>query len=115
MNTYTVKIGDSLSAITKKFTGSYTQWKTLYNLNSAKIKDPNKIFPGQVLTLPDSWSPLGNNPVNIAPIFAPSQRNDSPVYIPEIAPGNLTEAQTPAKSSGILPIVIGAGLLYWLT
>lgn len=46
VNTYTVKPGDTLSAIAAKFATSYQQLATLN-----KISDPNKIFPGQVLRL----------------------------------------------------------------
>lgn len=44
--TYTVKPGDTLSAIAAKFATSYRQLATLN-----KISDPNKIYPGQVLRL----------------------------------------------------------------
>jgi LysM repeat protein len=44
--TYTVKAGDTLSAIAAKFGTTYQQ---LAKING--IKDPNKIFPGQVLKI----------------------------------------------------------------
>jgi LysM repeat protein len=44
--TYTVKRGDTLTSIGKKFGKS---WQTIYNLNKSKIHNPNLIFPGQVL------------------------------------------------------------------
>lgn len=49
---YTVKSGDSLSAIARKLTGS-TNWQTIYEQNKAVIgSNPNIIKPGQVLTIP---------------------------------------------------------------
>lgn len=49
---YTVKSGDSLSAIARKLTGS-TNWQTIYEQNKAAIgSNPNMIKPGQVLTIP---------------------------------------------------------------
>ena len=49
---YTVKSGDSLSAIARKLTGS-TNWQTIYEQNKAVIgSNPNMIKPGQVLTIP---------------------------------------------------------------
>ena len=49
---YTVKSGDSLSAIARKLTGS-TKWQTIYEQNKAVIgSNPNMIKPGQVLTIP---------------------------------------------------------------
>lgn len=50
--TYTVKKGDSLWAIAKKYTGSGSKYTELYNANKSKIKNPNLIYVGQVLTLP---------------------------------------------------------------
>lgn len=50
--TYKVKKGDCLWNISKKMLGSGSRWKEIYNLNKNKIKNPNLIYPGQVLTLP---------------------------------------------------------------
>lgn len=47
--TYTVKPGDNLTSIGRKFGKS---WQTLYNANRNIIKNPNLIYPGQVLTIP---------------------------------------------------------------
>lgn len=49
--TYTVKKGDSLWYIAKKLYGNGMKWKDLYSKNKSKIKNPNLIFPGQVLTI----------------------------------------------------------------
>jgi hypothetical protein len=54
--TYTVVKGDCLWNITKKYTGSGSNWKELYNLNTSVIgSNPNLIYPGQILTLPSGW------------------------------------------------------------
>lgn len=51
--TYTVKNGDSLWKIAKKFYGSGSKWKTIYNKNKKVIgKNPNIIKPGQKLVIP---------------------------------------------------------------
>lgn len=51
--TYTVKKGDSLWKISKKFYGSGTKWRTIYNRNKGVIgKNPNRIYPGQKLVIP---------------------------------------------------------------
>lgn len=50
--TYTVKKGDSLWAITKKYIGNGSKYMQLFNANKSKIKNPNLIYVGQVLTLP---------------------------------------------------------------
>lgn len=50
--THTVVSGDTLWAIAKKFYGNGSQYPKIYNANKDKIKNPNLIYPGQVLTIP---------------------------------------------------------------
>ncbi len=50
--TYTVKSGDCLWNIAKKFYGNGSQYTKIYNANRGKLKNPNLIYPGQVLTIP---------------------------------------------------------------
>ena len=48
--TYTVKSGDCLWNIAKKQLGNGADYTKIYNLNKDKIKNPNLIYPGQVVT-----------------------------------------------------------------
>ncbi|MEL4861028.1 LysM peptidoglycan-binding domain-containing protein [Pseudoflavonifractor phocaeensis] len=50
--TYTVQKGDCLWNIAKKCLGDGERWSEVAKLNADKIVNPNKIYPGQVLTLP---------------------------------------------------------------
>lgn len=50
--THTVVSGDCLWNIAKKYLGNGSRYTEIYNLNKDKIKNPNLIYPGQVLTLP---------------------------------------------------------------
>lgn len=51
---YTVVSGDSLSAIAGKFYGDVLLWPIIYDANKQTVgSDPNKIYPGQKLTIPD--------------------------------------------------------------
>ena len=52
--TYEVKKGDSLSKIAKHIYGDANRWKQIFEANTDKLKDPDKIFPGQVLIIPDA-------------------------------------------------------------
>jgi nucleoid-associated protein YgaU len=51
-NTYTVKAGDTLSAIAKQHLGSAGAYMKIFELNKDQLTDPDKIKPGQVLRLP---------------------------------------------------------------
>ena len=50
--TYTVVAGDSLSKIAKKIYGDANRWKEIFEANKGKIKNPDLIYPGQVLKIP---------------------------------------------------------------
>ena len=50
--TYTVKAGDTLSKIAKEHLGDANAYMQIFNANKDQLKDPDKIFPGQVLKIP---------------------------------------------------------------
>ncbi len=52
--TYTVVKGDSLSKIAKALYGSAGKWKAIYEANKDIIKNPDLIYPGQVLRIPQA-------------------------------------------------------------
>ena len=49
---YTVKGGDTLSAIAKNLLGDAKRYPEIFEANKPMLKDPNKIFVGQVLRIP---------------------------------------------------------------
>ena len=50
--TYTVKAGDTLWSIAKKFLGSGFRWGELFQLNADLVKNPRRIYVGQTLRVP---------------------------------------------------------------
>ncbi len=51
--TYTVVGGDSLSRIAKRHYGDASKWKLIFEANRDRIKNPDLIQIGWVLTIPD--------------------------------------------------------------
>ncbi|MEB3900040.1 peptidoglycan-binding protein LysM [Pseudomonas putida] len=49
----TVKKGDTLSAIAKAEYGDANQYNKIFEANKPMLKHPDKIYPGQVLRIPD--------------------------------------------------------------
>lgn len=50
--TYTVKKGDSLWNIARKYYGNGSQYTKILNANKPKIKNKNLIYPGQTFVIP---------------------------------------------------------------
>lgn len=49
---YSVKSGDTLSKIAKEHYGNAGKYMVIFEANKPMLKDPNKIYPGQVLRIP---------------------------------------------------------------
>jgi nucleoid-associated protein YgaU len=49
---YTVKAGDNLSKIAKAEYGDANKYTVIFEANKPMLKDPDKIYPGQVLRIP---------------------------------------------------------------
>jgi len=47
-----VVAGDTLSKIAKQYYGNANDYMKIFNANKDKLKDPDKIFPGQELIIP---------------------------------------------------------------
>ena len=53
---YKVKLGDSLSLISRNIYGDLHKWPKIFRFNKHKIKDPNLIFPNQQFGIPIKFS-----------------------------------------------------------
>src|SRR5215468_4271633 len=53
-HSYTVRSGDTLSAIAARFYHNPAQWQAIYRANAAKIPNPNAIYVGERLSIPVS-------------------------------------------------------------
>lgn len=50
---YKVQQGDTLQKVSKNVYGSSKYWKKIYDFNQDSLKNPNKIYPGQMLKIPE--------------------------------------------------------------
>lgn len=51
---YTVKKGDTLSAIAKQHLGDANKYRVIFEANKPMLKDPDEIYPGQQLRIPQA-------------------------------------------------------------
>ena len=52
--TYTVKSGDTLSGIARDQYGDAGKYQRIFEANQPMLKDPDRIYPGQVLRIPQA-------------------------------------------------------------
>lgn len=50
---YEIKAGDTLSKIAKEFYGNANKYPQIFEANREVIKDPDKIYPGQMIRIPE--------------------------------------------------------------
>lgn len=50
---YTVQSGDTLSKVSKEFYGDANKYNTIFEANKPMLTHPDKIYPGQVLRIPN--------------------------------------------------------------
>lgn len=69
-----VKNGDTLSLISNQYYATIHKWKTIWENNKPLIKDPNKIFIGFTIFVPEEgMRDMASEPVPAAPVTAPDQ------------------------------------------
>lgn len=56
---YTVQKGDTLSKIAKHHYGSANKYMVIFKANEPMLKDPDKIYPGQLLRIPPAQVEAG--------------------------------------------------------
>lgn len=77
---YTVKQGDTLWSISGLYLSQPWRWPELWGMNLDTVRNPHRIYPGQVLHLhiQDGYARLGVNPGEVGTIrLSPSVRSQS--------------------------------------
>ena len=86
--TYTVEKGDYLKKIAQSEYGDSARWEDIYEANKDSIKNPNILYRGQVLILPDIAVIPTENPEDVLPAETPEET------IPAEAPEGSAAADT---------------------
>jgi LysM repeat protein len=102
---YTVKAGDSLSAIAGRTYHNQDAWPVLYWANRSKIHWANMIVPGQVLRIPVKPARIPDPPSALGPAPAPAPAPAAQVSAPSAdpAPASAQSSAAQVNSSGGTP------------
>lgn len=82
---YTIVPGDNLSRIAAAAYGNPREWKTIWKANKSKLRsgDPNLIFPGEILWLPELEPPVEEEAKDTVPDRLPNKDPDDFTIIVE--------------------------------
>lgn len=97
VHSYTVRAGDSLSAIAGRFYHNADAWPVIYYGNRDKIRWANDINIGQVLTIPAKPAHIPRPPAQLSPrTYTPRHARSAPVT----ADAGTTTTTTAVSTSG---------------
>lgn len=103
--TYTVKKGDNLWNISDAKLGDPTRWKTIYAMNKEPIKNPNMIYPKQVLKFMPLRSPPNRHlPVPQEPTPAPVAEQPATLLPPPEPPTPAPVQEQPPTPAPAQPV-----------
>jgi hypothetical protein len=107
---YTVRSGDSLSAIAAHAYGNEADWPAVWWANRSQMPNPNMITAGQRLHLPASghvpaWMARAAQaaipaPVPVAPVSAPQAGSSAPAQADPAPASSAPASSAPASSGG---------------
>ncbi|HTF11878.1 MAG TPA: LysM peptidoglycan-binding domain-containing protein [Asanoa sp.] len=101
---YQVERGDYLGAIADRYVGDFTDFPELAKLN--KIKDPDRIYPGQLLRLPDEAADHGYRPHASGMVIEPGVDDGHDPTQPPPTPPEETAPVQPAQPARPKPPII---------
>jgi hypothetical protein len=118
---YTVQAGDTLWSIAQRFYGNPLMWSRIYYANQSQLHDPNEIYQGQKLTIPQAAATsatTGTTPATASAASVAPEPASSPSsvtgYIQQAAQGtglpeSVVAAQVQVESNGQSGAISAAG------
>lgn len=99
--TYVIQPGDTLTSIGQKFGAD---WRDIWAANKTSIKDPNKIYSGKSISIPDKVIPSGGSLEKTLPSLNSNQQaiGSAPSATEKTLP-NQSQAPTPEATQPGLP------------
>src|SRR5215218_10299261 len=94
--THLVRKGDTLWDIAREYTSDAYRWKQVYELNTATVRDPHWIYPGQRLVLPGAA--VADATAAPAPLATARPKNAEAATAPVVEP-TVELAQAPLSAS----------------
>ena len=88
---YTVAEGDHLMKIAQNKYGDEDKWNVIFEANKDAIKEPTKIYPGQVIVIPDLTADILTP---AAPVAAPAAVQPEAVPAPAVQPETVPAGMT---------------------
>ena len=101
---YVVRPGDTLWSVAQRYYGSGLKWTRIYNANQSKIRDPNEIYVGQKLTIPEATA-SEQAPATETTTAIPDTHQSQLTGVPAMAAGYIEQA---AKAIGLPASVVEA-------
>lgn len=97
---YTVEKDDYLKKIAKQAYGDEEKWEIIYEANKDQIKNPNLIYVGQVLSIPDLDNTATESVATTEPAATSAPTTEAPVPAETPAPAETPETTaTPVAES----------------
>ena len=113
--TYTIKTGDTLGTIAKRFLGDSGRYREIASLNG--ITNPNLIKLGQVIRIP-TQSATSAAPVSMSiPVATAAPAFTTPSYpaeIPSIDAGGSMIQRLMGNKKLLIALAIGVGLFFYM-
>ena len=103
---HVVQAGDTLWSLAQRFYGNPHMWPRIYDANEPQIQDPNEIFPGQKLIIPDAGTGTANAPpATVKAATAPPAQATPVAGVPGVAGYYIQQA---ANATGLPVRVVEA-------